>query len=55
MFLPTPHIFLISDVLFLLSGGDLIDSKLQSILHTIGFILVCLFGYKTLRSALKEG
>jgi hypothetical protein len=55
MFLPKPHIFIISDVLNSLSGGDLIDSKLQSILNTLGLILVCIFGYKIVKLVLREG
>ncbi len=54
MLLPKPHIFIVSDVLNSLSGGDLIGSKIQGILDTLGLILVCIFGYKIVKLAYKN-
>jgi hypothetical protein len=55
MVLPKPHIFIVSDVLNSLSGGDLIDSHIHNILKTVGLILVCIFGYKIVKFAFREG
>ncbi|GLX69341.1 hypothetical protein [Paenibacillus glycanilyticus] len=54
MILPQPHIFIISDVLDAITGGDIIDTPLHKIVGTIGFVLVCVFGYKLVTSILKE-
>lgn len=54
MFLPKPYIFIVSDVLNSLSGGDLVGSIIQGILDTLGLILVCIFGYKIVKLAYKN-
>ncbi|NIK67348.1 hypothetical protein EV294_101841 [Paenibacillus sp. BK033] len=54
MILPQPHIFVISDLLNALSGGDIIDGPIHKLLGTIGFVLVCVFGYKIVTSVLRE-
>jgi len=51
MYLPKPHIFLVSDIF----ANDLIDTNLQKILSTLGLILVCMFGYKIYKLVQKEG
>lgn len=51
MYLPKPHIFIISDIL----ADDLIDTILQQILSTLGLIFVCMFGYKIFKLIHKEG
>lgn len=51
MYLPMPHIFIVSDLL----PEDLIDTTLQKILDTLGLILVCIFGYKIFKLVYKEG
>jgi hypothetical protein len=54
MFLPKTHVFIVSDVLNLLSGGGFFDSLLNSILNTLGLLLVCFFGYKIVKLAFKD-
>ncbi|MCM3626255.1 hypothetical protein M3194_02590 [Paenibacillus glycanilyticus] len=54
MLLPQPHIFIVSEVLDALSGGDLIDGLIHNILGTIGLVLVCLFGYRIVKLAMRE-
>ncbi|MCM3626256.1 hypothetical protein M3194_02595 [Paenibacillus glycanilyticus] len=54
MLLPQPHIFIVSEVLNALSGGDLIDGLIHKILGTIGLVLVCLFGYRIVKLVMRE-
>ncbi len=54
MILPQPHIFIVSDIFDALSGGDIIDGPIHKLLGTIGFVLVCIFGYKIVTSVLRE-
>ncbi|GMK45724.1 hypothetical protein PghCCS26_28520 [Paenibacillus glycanilyticus] len=54
MILPQPHIFIVSDLLNALSGGDILDGLIHKFLGTIGFVLVCIFGYKIVTSVLRE-
>ena len=51
MYLPKPHIFIVSDIL----ADDLIDTILQQILSTLGLIFICMFGYKIFKLIHKEG
>ena len=52
MFIPEVHIFILSDILNSISGGDVIDHPLQSILNTLRLFFAIIFGFKIIKSAL---